>query len=280
MISSAYKDFLAASFRIASPLLVKLFNDYEEYYKTTVSISGVQGSHERDGKIYLSVDDVPMVMSKKGHRYIPFFNVFEAAEHVGEEGLLGHQGQFLTSESAQIPAFLKNGTSQSSIISVEALGIIGKRRMVEEFSRNPRMVSTFSGDFESLRNRFEIAKENKILSRFMQAYEGYSYFMNGRNSEITAGMLYSITKDSEILSEIHRQRIKSYYEQSFWESPIRNSYRPWGYLLADLTEAKIKNRLESLSPAASKKIYDNLQLGYWTKKGFEQYFEYLVERFA
>jgi hypothetical protein len=280
-VKGVYIKVLEKSFGMATSRTISAFSSFNDYLSTVNFNSDPEsGSNEVTGNVNLNLYSPDIIYTARGPRYIPILDVFDVARIVGEEGLLGHQGQFLNTEHSSIPKFLKKIFDPATMVSIESLGKIGTIRMTQELGKNPDFVDGIKEkDFEFLRKRFELSEKRKLIERFMNCYQSYLYFENGRDKTFTAEAMYSIFRSPALKSEEHENRIESYYKSAtFWSSYYDiNNIGMWGYVAADMMAEKILKRLSDFDEDKSREILGHLQIGHWTKKGFEKYFEYLVE---
>jgi hypothetical protein len=281
-LKDIYQKLLRASYGIASSDSKESFPDFDSYMASIQFINNREGgSYQSSDKVFYNLYDTQMMNIRDGLRYRKVVDVFNASDLIGEEGLLGHQGQFLVNEKANIPHFLKQYFNPATTINAETLGNVGSLRMVRMLESNPLIIDGIADkDFEFLKARFNTNSENGSVNRFMRGYESYAYFENDRDAKRTAAVINSIVKTPVVTSEEFTNSIGTYYNSNeFWKNP-RKDLKVWAYLFADLMTEKIGNTLDVLEGVSANKILDNLQIGFWTKKGFEQYFDYLVERFG
>ncbi|MDE1865209.1 MAG: hypothetical protein KGH94_01045 [Candidatus Micrarchaeota archaeon] len=268
----------------STPQSVKAsFPDFDSYLRQSVQLVEKEGgSYQSTGRVYLNVNNAEFIYIREnqGCRYQQFLDPLSAASLVGEEGLLGHQGQFLATERAAIPAFLKTGFKPATLINAEALGDAGRWKLINQLKRSDVPSTIGIKNFELLEKRFNLWWTAEEVNRFLRGYEGYSYFANNKDEALTSEALYSITKSPGYKAEEQVKRISAYYNSlPFWKEYTENM-NAWGYLIAGLTREKIDDRLEKVAPEASQKIREELPIGWWTKKGFERYFDHLISTFA
>lgn len=274
-----YKELLRASFEVASDRSKENFSDFESYSKSVQFVNDRNSnSYQNTGRVYYNFYNTDVINVKVGLRYKRILDIFGAADLIGEEGLLGHQGQFLVNESANIPHFLKEGFNPATMINAETLGNMGSLRMEKLLAENTNLVQNISEDeFKFLKERFDAKKENGLVNGFMVNYESYSYFAeNGKEIKPTMEALHSIVKSPMLLSERFANNIETYYNSPGFWNDYRKVINKWGYVFADVIAEKINTKLDSMDEEVAKKVRDDIQIGWWTRKGFEQYFDYLV----
>ncbi|MDE1871517.1 MAG: hypothetical protein KGI06_04750 [Candidatus Micrarchaeota archaeon] len=284
IIENMYRGIVMSSFEMAPNSIKSIFRDSEDYMKTVrFTEKSDEESYQNLNTVYLNLYGPKFVKIKDGLKYIAVPDMFSAASAVGSEGLLGHQGQFFITEikKAQIPGFLAYPQSQLSASSTAALGRMGSSRMVRELSNG---IGTLGDEdkkaYSKIQERFLAAYEMKSLKNFVNAYEMYAYSDNNMDPNAAAKAVYSITRSPEMLSET---RIKGIGSQSGSLVSLENCEQS-ASIIADLHAGIIADRmdkkLESMNEESSDRVRGSIITGYWTKRGFEQYFDYLVEKFG
>jgi hypothetical protein len=275
-----HQKLLRVTYEVASPGIKKIFPNFDEYAKTVEF--GINGrSYQNKANVVLYDSNATIINIRNGLRFDRVIDIFQSAELVGEEGLLGHQGQFLVTEASNIPDFLKEGVARSSMVHAEALGDLGSARLVSEIDRNPTLTEGVKPEhLEFLRKRSRAEEKRAFANIFLNAYESYFMLESNMNAEHTLEAIYSITKSPMVRSGELKNRILARYKSpTFWDN-TNLSLEKWGYLLANMLSKKIDKRLENMGAESREFILDHLQMGLWTKKGFESYFDYLVEKFS
>ncbi len=280
MTKELFLKLLKITFELSPQTIKSEILDFNTYLKNSVQMVELDGrSYQSSGRIYLNVNDAEFIYVRPvdGCRYKQFLDPFSSSGLVGEEGLLGHQGQFLITEKAEIPVFLKNGQKYITMINAETLGDMGRYNLIRHLKADDFAPQLCFEDFNFLKQRFETWQTAKIITKFFRGYESYIYFTNNKDENLTAKMMYSITKSEGYLSEEYIKRVKIYYESiAFWGS-YNDNIEVWGYLIATLIREKIDEKIDKLNFESAERIREQLSIGWWTRKGFEKYVDYLIE---
>jgi len=278
-VEEYYRRLLKVSFNLAPAKLKRRFSNFKDYLKTVefTETENTSSCHIT-GKLYLSLRNPDIVYVWKGARSVGTIDVLGMADTVGEEGLLGHQGQHAFTENSNIPPFLKK-SQVPALINAETIAQLGKYRLVEQLKKDPRIFPEIDReDFALLLRNSGIREESEKLGTFLTAYGDYTYFTKGRSIDAQTTALYEITKDPYLLTEISRNMRETHLKNFFGEHEKRASY--WVYIVSDALARKIENKLGALSTASKERVLDQLQLGYWTRDSFEAYFDYLCKEKA
>lgn len=284
-IKKIYEKLVEVSFQLAPKDITSSFANSADYVESTVKFSDDRNntSYSSANLVYWNLYTPKFIKIKEDMRYSAVPDIFNAARAVGEEGLLGHQGQFLRTEGekTRIPKVLTISSSPVNTASVEALGEMGSLNMLKQLERNTGMFSDVSeGDFKFIKQRFELGEKMKTIQRFLYLYKAYTFFNNGRNAKKTAEIIYDITKSPSILSEAYVRETDAHFNSGKFWATYGTALDVSAYLYADIKAADINKKLEGVSEESRTNIQSNINLGYWTKKGFEQYVDYLFEKFS
>jgi hypothetical protein len=286
-VKKAYIKLLEKSYEIAADMTIEGFPTFSAYMHRKLGKSLIVNfnsdpegrSSESFGIINLGLYNPRIIQTVRGYSCERILNLFDVAEIVGEEGVVGHQGQSLITMHSSIPDFLKVRFLPAAMVSAESLGKIGANRMVQELIKDPGFVDGIGKkDFEFLRDRFDMSEKHILIERFMCCYQSHLYFQNGKDAKLTAEAMRSVFKSPALTSEEHENLIRGYYNsEGFWKHYEEYDIEIWGYITAYSMTEKILKRLSVLNEDESRNVFGNLQIGHWTKKGFEKYFDYLVE---
>ena len=278
-VEEYYCRLLKVSFDLAPAKLKRRFSNFKDYMKTVefTEAENTSSCHVT-GKLYLNLRNPDIVYVWKGARSVGTIDVLGMADTIGEEGLLGHQGQHALTENSNIPQFQKKSQIPTQI-NVETIAQLGKYRLVEQLKKDPRIFSEIEKeDFDLLLRNSGMREESEKLGTFLTAYGDYTYFMKGRSIDVQTSALYEITKDPYLLTEFSRNIRETYLKNFFSEYEKRMSY--WVYVVSDALARKFENKLSTLSTPSRERVLDQLQLGYWTRDSFEAYFDYLCKEKA
>lgn len=279
-IEEYYRRLLRVSFDLA-PQKVKAFIPDFKAYMETVSFSESETdprSFHRTGRIVINLYSQPLIVVRRNNRLENIIDLLSMADIVGEEGLLGHQGQFIMTERSGIPSMMKLQDA-STVTNAEAIAELGKSRLAKHVIENPDLIERKNSDddFTLLRKRRSKLKESGgFLTTFMNAYRDYFYFNNGRNVSETAETLAKVLRDPTYASGYTKERIARVMQTEFFKDS-RNRVEKWAYVVSDMLVKRFEKRLGTMNAESKEVVFDQLQIGYWPRKSFEAYFEYLIQ---
>ncbi|MFB6216922.1 MAG: hypothetical protein ABEJ72_08155, partial [Candidatus Aenigmatarchaeota archaeon] len=221
-IEEIIKKLAKLTYTNAPQRLREEFGD-EDSYMQTVSISKSSGtSSHRTGNIFISATSVPVakVFSDETPETERYVNVAEAAELVGEEGLLGHQGSYLLTNSFDLPYSLRT-SSITGTFSSEVIGQLGRGRMIEILGSNidtfeeyiPSNVLQYILDTHDLSERVE-----HYYNKFTTALTDYLFFGKERDFDQVSERLVEMTGRNYFASDKYEQRYKNYEAGKFWDN--------------------------------------------------------------
>jgi hypothetical protein len=281
-IEEYYDEFVRLSYEVASPMLTKLFKDYPGYRGSVELMENRnnRSSYSRTGKVYLNTFSPDVITVKRDLRWTNIIDVFSIADIVGEEGILGHQGQFLATESSDIPQFLKKVQMPACTVNAEAIAIFGKHVMVDLLKNKRDMAKDINDkDFDLLSYNLGIRESSDKTNRFVNAYADYFYFTKNREIGPMSDEVFKIIRSPWNVSGVYKERIKAYFNTKFWEN-YKRSISVWAYAIADVMAMKFEKRLAGFDFETRSKILAYMQLGFWSKNSYEAYFDYLVKELA
>jgi len=107
----------------------KYFRSFKSYLDT-VTFREKGSYHILGGKVVFGIKDFEIVWYYEGNKLIEDVDIFWMVKIVGEEALLGHQGNNIITDKAKIPRFMKIDTGCR--VPVEIIGGLGSLILTEK----------------------------------------------------------------------------------------------------------------------------------------------------
>jgi len=282
-IKSFIVELLNVAFQKSPNSIKVLFDNNFHNYLITVEFLKIPNarSYHLSGRVYFNLMNAIVSELTRGHKVETLLNLPQIADLVGEESLLGHQGHFLITERAQVPEFLRRPTRSSTRINVETIAHLGKDILVSELENNPevRKKLVSEDNFRILMKGFELFELSRKVRTFASVYGDYLKFVKNLSDSQIGKKLFEISKDPFYLSDYFLKRFNYYSIKDFWEDPY-SKIDTWVYVMTDTLSAKIENTFGKLSGTSMGNILNFLNMGYWTRTSFEEYFKFLVKEFS
>ena len=85
-----------------------------------------------------------------------------------------------------------------------------------------------------------------------------------------------MTGDPYFLSEVSKTVREADFKTVFFKEHSKRVDQ-WAYVVADMLARKFEKRLDTLDEESRANVLQQLQLGFWPRNSFEEYFDYLCE---
>ncbi len=251
----------------------KAFGKYEE----TIEISQhAERSYHHYGKVYFSLQNFQFVGFYRGNKYIEHPDVFVAARVIGEEGLFGHQGQYLTTAHSSLPNFMKIPSWSSPSVN-ECIGDLGKDFLTDAAIRDGSVKKGFSYIIPILKKENIFLKRKAFIRQFVTAIQYYLMDVEKSSSEDVGNYLSGLIGWNYLKSDFYRKSLDGYYSYDFLFN-FRDDIRKWAYLYADYLSEKIQKRIVKFSGEEKMTFLKNIMTGYWSKNTFDKYADWLLKK--
>lgn len=251
------------------------FKSVEDYRKTIEVSQHSERTYHHYGKVYFSIQSFQFAGFYKGSEFFEYPDVFVAAKVIGEEGLFGHQGQYLTTANSGVPDFMKIPSWSSSSVN-EYIGNLGKGLFTEMVINNNSVKKEFSGIIAIQKEENKFADKKAFIRLFAEAISEYMKEAEKSSNKLIGNYLSRLTGLSFYRSEFFRKWFEGRYSYDFL-ADFRNNVQKWSYLYADYLSKITQKRIIKLSDKEKETFLKNIMTGYWGKDTFEKYINYLLK---
>lgn len=251
------------------------FKSVEDYRKTIEVSQHSEKSYHHYGKVYFSIQSFQFAGFYKGNEFFEYPDVFVAAKVIGEEGLFGHQGQYLTTANSNLPNFMKIPSWSSSSVN-EYIGTLGKGLFTELVINNNSVKKEFSGIIAIQKEENKFADTKAFIRLFAEAISEYMKEAEKSSNKLIGNYLSRLTGLGFYRSEFFRKWFEGRYSYDFL-ADFRNNVQKWSYLYADYLSEKIQKRIDKFNGEEKRMFLKNIMTGYWAKNTFEKYVDWLLK---
>jgi len=273
-IKEIIKMFLKISFEKSH--LRDSIGGFGKYEKTIEISQHSERSYHHYGKVYFSVQNFQFVGFYRGNKYIEHPDVFVAARVIGEEGLFGHQGQYLTTARSSLPNFMKSPSWSSPSVN-ECIGNLGKDFLTDVAIRDGSVEKRFLDIIPILKKENDFLKRKAFIRHFVTEIQYYLMDVEKLSSNDVGKYLSGLTGWNYFKSDFYRKSLDGYYSYDFLFD-FRDDIRKWAYLYADYLSEKIQKRIGKFNEDEKKTFLKNIMTGYWSKNTFEKYVDWLLKK--
>lgn len=252
------------------------FKTFSKYGETIEISQHSERSYHHYGKVYFSVQNFQFAGFYKGNKYIEHPDVFVAARVIGEEGLFGHQGQYLTTAHSSLPNFMKIPSWSSPSVN-ECIGNLGKDFLADIAIRDGSVEKMFSDIIPILKKENVFLKRKSFIKHFVTAIQYYLMDVEKSSSKDVGEYLSGLTGWKYFKSDFYRKSLDGYYSYDFLFD-FRDEIQKWAYLYADYLSEKIQKRIGKFNENEKMTFLKNVMTGYWSKNTFEKYVDWLLKK--
>jgi len=255
----------------------KYFRSFKSYLDT-VTFREKGSYHILGGKVVFGIKDFEIVWYYEGNKLIEDVDIFWMVKIVGEEALLGHQGNNIITDKAKIPRFMKIDTGCR--VPVEIIGGLGSLILTEKIKDNAeiRKLIRSKDIFNFLLQERELIFKNIFINNFLHCYRDYLKEIENKSFKEISNILFRYTGDKYFKSEFFRRYFNSFYNNKFLEN-IEKRAENWVYLYRNIKAEEIFKKLKRLSEKEAFEILEKLYVGYWPKKTFERYVDFVFNNY-
>lgn len=250
-------------------------------YMSTVDISKTSDrSIHQTGKIFLSVKGTPIAQVHSGVEVERYINAVKGMKTLGEEGLLGHRGHFIQTNS-KADLFCLKKRANCNMFPNELIGKLGQTSGIDLLKKNKEMFSEYLPEdiMDFLYERSDYKDEASYFDDFTSVIDEYLYVAKGKSVGEISEYLLELTENNYFRTELYKNKIRPYLENKFWRN-FYNRIEKWNYQLAHRYRKNIRKRLKKLDSQESEKIQSYLKFGIWTRESFDQYLDFLMDYFG
>lgn len=254
------------------------FTGVEDYMDTVEFSQSRNKSYHETGRVVLSVKNAPVAKVRDNKDVERHVNVVRGMKTVGEETLLGHQGQHLLTNQYDLPYSLRTSKRHTSLAS-EIRGKFGRSQATSLLKENKQSFKEFiPGDvFDFLHSNEEDREKAKYLNdKFLKLMSDYHYIVEDKDIQEIQSYLKGLTGWNYYESRLFEKNLEHRYTTEFWDSYWSN-LKTWIYITAYIRHKEIKEELEQAESSTEEKIRSYMKIGEWTREGFDEYLNFLQE---
>jgi len=256
----------------------KYFSSFKSYLNT-ITFREERSHHILGGKVVFGVRDFEIAWYYEGNKLIEDIDIFRMAKIVGEEALLGHQGHDIITEKAKIPKFMKTDTGCA--IPIEIIGGLGSIILIEKIKENPEIKKLIRSKvlFDSLLIEKEFIIKNRFIYLFLSDYVDYLKEVENKSFKEISDILFRYTGHKYFKREFFKRYFNFFYQNKFLEI-LSERARGWVYLYRSVKAEEIFRKLEKLEKREALEILEKIYMGYWPKRTFERYVDFVFNNSA